>query len=359
MRYLAAVSEGRENNLNLLRALAATAVLVSHAVPIALGSGVAEPFSQSVGYSLGSLAVFVFFAISGFLITGSFERSSSLASFLAARVLRLMPGLIVNIAFVAFILGPLVTTLSVSAYFANVDVYAFFVRNVTLVFLQFELPGVFQDLPYPPIVGSIWTLIYEVLCYAGVFLVGVLGLLRHRALITAVLLAYLGVSLVLAFGEIELHHRLDKLMRLSMPFAVGMAFYVWRDRIPLSMWGIAGTIALAWLSFGTPIYFPALTLAIAYTTFWLAYIPGGALRAYNRIGDYSYGIYVYAFPLQGFAVWLFGPQTPWENVLYALPMTLVFSVASWHLVEAPALQHKNTILRMLGYPGKADAPAQG
>ncbi|MBU2360305.1 MAG: hypothetical protein KKB02_15485, partial [Alphaproteobacteria bacterium] len=121
----------------------------------------------------------------------------------------------------------------------------------------------------------------------------------------------------------------------------------WRDRLPLSLVGVVLTIALAWLLRNTFAYPAAIALAIGYATFWLAYVPGGVIRAYNHLGDYSYGIYIYAFPLQGAAVWAFGPQTPFENILYALPPTLLLSILSWHLIESPAMEGKAAILARL------------
>ena len=70
---LGSVSRGRDNNLNLIRLLAAAAVLVSHAYPITLGDGAEEPLTAELGFTLGTVAVYVFFAISGFLIAGSYE----------------------------------------------------------------------------------------------------------------------------------------------------------------------------------------------------------------------------------------------------------------------------------------------
>jgi len=85
-----------------------------------------------------------------------------------------------------------------------------------------------------------------------------------------------------------------------------MVFYVWRDRLPLSLIGVVILAGLAWLTRGTIVYDFALALALSYATFWLAYIPGGVIRRFNELGDYSYGIYIYAFPLQGFSIWLLG-----------------------------------------------------
>lgn len=344
--YLNERTSGRDNNLNLIRAIAATAVLVSHAFPITLGPGATEPFSVSTGHSLGGLAVYAFFAISGFLISMSFMRSSSWLSFLAARFLRLVPGLVVSLLLVAFVLGPIVTSLSPGAYFTHIETYTFVIRNTLLAPLQFTLPGVFETQPYTAVEGSIWTLFYEVICYMGVFALGIVGILGKRLWMALIFAAYLAVWLLIeAKGG---HPRLMALQDLSLPFVIGMAFYLWQDRLPLSFIGVVVLSGLAWALRDLLIYDLALVLALSYAVFWLGYVPGGLMRAYNRLGDYSYGIYIYAFPLQGAAVWALGPQSPLTNMIVAFVPTLILSVLSWHLIEGPALNAKSALMARLG-----------
>lgn len=337
MIWLGDVARGRDNNFNLIRFVAATAVLVSHAWPIALGDGVAEPLHASTGHSLGGLAVFVFFAVSGFFITASFARTKSARIFVKARVLRLVPCLAVSLLLVALVMGPLVTTLPMAEYLSHSETAKFLFRNITLISPKYTLPGVFETNPYPTVEGSIWTLIHEVLCYGLVFLAGITGVLGRPRLMFVAMLAYAVVWVLPEVTDLQMPARFVQTRLLSLPFVIGMAFWQWRDRLPLSLIGVAGVIALAVLTKGMAAGFPLLMLAIAYTTFWLAYVPKGPLRAFNRFGDYSYGIYVYAFPLQGLAVWLFGPMQPWVNIAIALPMTLICAVLSWHLIERPAL----------------------
>lgn len=338
MYVLAEVARGRDNNLNLIRFIAASAVLVSHAWPIALGPDAIQPLSGVTGHALGSIAVYIFFAISGFLIAASFERRSSLRAFLLARTLRLFPGLLVSLLLVALIMGPVVTELPLSQYLSHPDVMAFLVRNTTLVFPQYTLPGVFQGNPYPMVEGSIWTLIHEVLCYCLVFFIGVLGLLRRQRAMVGVLLLYATIWVLPELVEVKVHPRLMAARQLSLPFMIGVAFWVWRDRLVLSMpLAIALVLAASILRSGVLAY-PVFVLAVSYVTFWIAYVPRGGLRHYNRIGDYSYGLYIYAFPIQGLAVWLVGPQEPLTNIAISFPVSLVLAILSWHFIEEPALR---------------------
>ena len=333
---------GRDNNLNLIRMLAAIGVLVSHAWPIALGHGAEEPLVGLTGFSLGGLCVMLFFAASGFLIVGSWERRPDPLRFLCARALRLLPGLAASLFVVALVMGPLVTGRSVLDYAADPAVRSFLLRNLTLLSPQYTLPGMFESNPYTHVEGSIWTLIHEALCYAGVLVAGVLGLMAPRRLpaaLGAFALFWLAGAL---WGDLP--GRIARLHELSLFFAMGAAMWAFRDRIVLSGWGAIGLLALALAASqvdhegtGGTLSHLAWGAALSYGVFWAAYVPSGAVRGFNAFGDYSYGLYVYAFPVQGFMVWWLGPQTPLANVVLSLPPTLALAMLSWHLVERPSL----------------------
>lgn len=330
---------GRDNNLNLIRMIAAAAVLVSHAFPIALGEGAAEPLKELTGMSLGSHAVAIFFVLSGLLIARSFDRGSSRIRFVVARVLRLFPALLVVLA-LTVIVGAFVTSLSLSQYLSATGTLTYIPRNLSLAFLQYPLPGVFSDNPLPGAInGSLWTLFYEVVCYAGVFVLGIMGMLRRRLVFTALfaLLALAFVFSVVWEPTGGLAYRADKMIQLGFPFALGMLAYVWRDQLVLD-WRLALAIwILPVVTHGSVLMPLTLIVAVGYSLAWLGFVVKGTMLAYNRLGDYSYGIYIYAFPVQQSLVHLFPGMSPYENMLFAAPITLLFAVLSWHLVEENAL----------------------
>lgn len=344
---LGEAAKGRDNNLNLIRMIAAIAVLISHAYPISMGPGTQEPMKSMTGYSLGSLAVALFFVISGYLIAESFNRAKSWQDFIVARVLRLWPALLLSLALVAFLMGPLVSTLGVTGYLTHPDIWSFMARNLTLFSPQYSLPGVFETNPYTDVEGSIWTLFYEVVCYGGVFVAGLLGILKHRRWMSLVLLGVVLVWLGVEVAAPSLPAKVDNMLALGLPFALGTGFWLWRDRVAVTIWGVLGLFILTVLTAKTPLYGLFLMLFLAYGTFWLAYVPDGWIRRYNRLGDYSYGVYIYAFPAQGLAVWLWGPMSPLENMVLALPLTLLPSILSWHLLEKPALAQRRRVVGWL------------
>lgn len=342
MTYLGDVATGRDNNFNLIRFGLALAVMASHAWPIALGPGTVEPLEAALGRSLGTLAVWAFFALSGFFVTASFEASASPADYLLARGLRLLPCLAVSLVLVALALGPAVTALPVATYLRAPEVWGFLARNMTLLRPEYGLPGVFAGNPYPAVEGSIWTLGHEAACYALVLLAGMAGLTRRRRAMAGALAGY--ALLWVLTRDAALPVKAMAFRELSLPFALGMALRVWRHRVPLSGLLALGLCGLAFAARGGEGFEPLAAAAMAYGTLWLGYVPGGWIRAWNRLGDYSYGLYVYAFPLQGLAVWLLGPQGPAQNLACAVPMTLVCAILSWHAVERPALALRRRVL---------------
>ena len=143
MKLIDAIT-GRDNNFNLIRILAALAVLLTHSFPLALGDAAQEPLRASLGMSLGMIAVDVFFITSGFLISASLMRQPSLLSFLWARVLRIFPGLLVMLLFSVFVLGAALSTLPLAEYLASSQTHAYLAQCATLVLgVSYTLPGVF------------------------------------------------------------------------------------------------------------------------------------------------------------------------------------------------------------------------
>ena len=331
---------GRDNNLNLIRVIAASAVLVSHAFPIALGAGAAEPLDEIAGVSLGWLAVAVFFSLSGLLIANSFDRRKGWSQFVLARILRLFPALLVVLVLTA-IMGLALTSLSTSAYLSSFETWTYVPRNLSLALLQYSLPGVFESDAYPGAInGSLWTLFYEVVCYSLLFLAGVLGILRSKWLVTA-LVAVIGTGFIFCLHTEPpsdgLATRIYTLIRLSFPFSLGVLVFVWREkfafdlRIAAALWGVCVVLLD---TIYTPFFF---MVALVYTVAWFGFVPKGRMLEYNRLGDYSYGIYIYAFPLQQLMAHLFPEAGPFSNMALAIVPTVILAVLSWHLIEKRAL----------------------
>jgi len=335
---------GRGNNLNLLRFLAAAGVLVSHAFALTTGDAGREPGRVLLGMTPGDMAVDLFFLVSGLLVTRSMLERSSLAEFFRSRALRIYPGLLVMLALTVGILCPIVHEGSVASYFGARATWRYLVYNVFLLRgVVFDIPGVFETVPWKGgINGSLWTLTWELRCYLGVALgwwatrrAGARrdGIRLGLACGVAILAAGLHLSGVAMGGH-------EPFSRLVMFFATGACAWFFRDRIELS-WrgaGVVVAVLIACAVLGQGAFRCGWALVSPYLMLFLAFVPSGPVRSYNRFGDYSYGLYIYAFPVQ--QAWLFFlPDRSLAVQLAATAVTsLCLAVLSWHLVEKPALR---------------------
>lgn len=338
---LSATDQGaRENNLNFLRLVAASLVTLSHAWP--LTGSVGEPLAHLTGVlTFGAVAVHVFFAISGFLIAKSFDRSDGLWRFLKARALRLYPGLFVALVLSVLLIQLLAGSLSHGEYFLHPATRAY-IKNNLLLNTQYELPGIFLGNHFPGSVnGSLWTLRYEVAMYLMVTLCGLLGLIRRPFWFNLLSMPLVGGIIVAAltmhkpFGNIP-----DDAIVMAVCFYLGTAMYVNRQHVLLDLRLAAALWLVTYLAKGSLYFHPLYSVALSYSVLLAGFLPRLQSSALSLRNDYSYGIYIYSFPVQQLLVH-FQPQLgPWTHFGLAYLIALPFAVASWHLVEKPALKMK-------------------
>lgn len=337
-------NDARENNFNLLRVLAAFAVLYSHSYALTDGKGLTEPFRAFLGMSLGGLAVDVFFVVSGFLVCSSLLRRQSTWDFIKGRSYRIFPALIVMVVLTVLLLGPLLTSLSLMEYLVHRDTFKYFYKNTTLIGgVTYKLPGVFEVNPYPQAVnGSLWTLPEELRMYASLLgLWMVAGFLRQPRAETMRLTVLLVAAVAIGWRCYEIFSGdvSGPTARLLGMFFAGAALQVlWRPQ--LLRWRFFGLCSILLLTAAVDkrVFALAVTLLLPYWVLFLAYVPSGRIRSYNRCGDYSYGLYLYAFPIQQAVAACVPGIGLWPMVGVATMVTLVLAVASWHLVEMPALE---------------------
>ena len=171
----------RRNNFDLMRLVAAVSVIFSHAFLLSENSQDHDPLMVLTGGQaiLGIVGVFVFFTISGYLVTQSFDTTVSPLVFLAKRALRVFPGLFFCLVVCVFVIGPLVTQLPPADYLLRRETYLFLLHNAVLDTDYNRLPGVeFWPGNIGGIVnGPLWSLPCEVLMYLMLFALGVCRLL--------------------------------------------------------------------------------------------------------------------------------------------------------------------------------------
>lgn len=351
---LAEYTQGRENNLHLIRIVAAYAVLVSHSFVLATGEALNEPFVSSLGVTLGAIAVWVFFLASGLLITASLLVKQDLNKFISARALRIFPALFVMLILTVFIMGPTLSTVPLITYLTDAETYHYLIKSATLLTgIGKTLPGLFEQNPFPGAVnGSLWTLKYEIRMYVILALTwfvltkifsGWAHLFKIAIFTTSAGAGCLHVMSCMGYVA----YRQD--VQLFFMFFTGTSFYLLRHRIEMSWRIFFAMVAILAASLVTRLWFSmALTLTLPYLLFFLAYVPSGAIRKYNKVGDYSYGIYIYAFPIQQAVATCWPEVSAGGMIALSTLIVLPLAMASWHLVEKPAMKWKFTNAKTRG-----------
>lgn len=354
---LGSVFDPRHNALNAWRLLLAIEVILFHSFQLT-GRLPSRPVLQLM-FSVG---VDGFFALSGFLITASWLRDPHVRDYLLARALRILPGYYIVLIVTAFVFAPLSVAIqggSPLKILMSSAPFEYVLKNIGLLQVQFDVAGTPLGVPYPAHWNaSLWSLIFEVACYFAVAALGVLGLAHRRwvsaailvlAVFGALLLPPLTVPGVWTFSQLA--------VRSAIMFAAGALLYQWRDVIPAKWSLVAASVAIVLAASILPDYRVVGALPLAY-----AVVVSGVLIKNKRLNlktDLSYGVYIYAFPMQQLlAVAGLASLNPMAFFVISTAVTLVPAAASWFLVEKRALALKTRLKRKNGQPA-ASARSEG
>ena len=344
------------NNFDFLRFLAASFVLIGH-TPALLDSApfANDPFQFLFDIPIRTVGVFIFFTISGFLVTKSWESKKSVTDFFIARVLRIFPALIIVIFISTFILGPILSSLSLTSYFSSLTTYQYLL-NTSLYRMYYALPGVFDNNAYGNSVnGSLWTLSYEFTCYIVLFIVGILHVLKYKwlglsLLILTLLLFFLYKNEIETFLPIVpiLGIHTSKLITFLLYFFTGSIFYQFRNEISFNWLGITiGLICTALIKMNVLPYL-LLTAILPYFIFFFAFSKNIKLTKFGKFGDFSYGMYLYAFPIQQTIISIIPINTnSWICIFLFFLFIIPIAFLSWKYIEKPALEMRFKIFRKM------------
>ncbi|WP_423457120.1 acyltransferase family protein [Ottowia sp. VDI28] len=336
--FLMQLLSHKDNNFDFLRIAAAFGVLVSHQFSL---TGRPEPVM--LGVSLGGFCVLVFFAISGFLVAGSWMHDPSAWRFAVRRLLRIWPGLLVACVLVVLVLGPMVSQLGLREYFASPLTWNYLSQ---LSFWEFksQLPGVFAGNPISESAnGSLWTIPFEIRCYLALMVVGVLGLMRRNFLLPLAFVVFAIWFFFLFKTGYDQPIRMQ--LQMGVVFFCAAAMYqlraLWQSRRPWIWLAAIAAILLLWHG-GMPEIAYTLGVPVIAVLFGTGSLP--VLKRAGRFGDVSYGLYIYAYPVQQTVIWLSDNRLPfgWGLGLATL-ITTILAWFSWKLIEQPALRLKNRL----------------
>lgn len=346
------MAEGRPTGFDYLRVMLACAVIAIHSITLSYGPAYSNWFFDLPVIHAASLIILpMFFSLSGFLVSGSLDRAKSVFGFLGLRAIRIYPALAVEVLLSAIILGPIFSELTIGAYVADPLFWRYLV-NVT-GHISFLLPGVFLHNPGPPAVnGQLWTVPYELYCYAAIAVLAFFKL-AHRPIIllgtTIALQAIVIVHRALDDPAALLHGRYGSHVtgvELVIAFLAGISVYRLRGRLPAGrkIGFAAGVLALGLLSLPAGEYLAVFVAA--YFTICLG-VENPKKVSVLRGADYSYGIYLYGWPVQQALVatgdWARHAGT---NLIASLTITCAVAALSWHMIEKPALGLRSPLKRI-------------
>jgi peptidoglycan/LPS O-acetylase OafA/YrhL len=318
-------------------------VVLSHSFALV---GAKEPLIG--GNTFGGTGVWIFFILSGFLIATSWDQYPRLNVFLAKRALRIFPGLAVAVLLTIVVCGLFYTSLGLIDYATNTSTITY-INNILLYNTQFALPGVFTDNPFPRSVnGSLWTLAYEFTMYLTIAAIGVLKIYKKVSISKIWIGLIILQIIVLLIGPERLdfsvfYIRFDRIVTLSLMFMTGVLFYKLGKKIPIKIsYGVAALVLYVLIVTIVPdvTQIAAATL-LAYAIFALGSSP--LFSPFGKYGDFSYGIYIYSFPIQQMIAASILPTSPYLMFAMSLPISVALGAASWWLIESRALKLKSKI----------------
>lgn len=356
-------TRGRTSGFDYLRIILASLVILSHSRVVTYGLAAVSP---TAGATIGGhpplfqpilwSIVPSFFILSGFLVAGSLMRAKTIFEFGMLRALRIVPALFVETVIAALILGPLVTAPPLRDYFADA---AFWNYPLNIIgYIHYVLPGVFTHNPAPNIVNvQLWTIPVELLYYVTLVIVYLMVVSISRVwlfpLKAGVGLLTLGTLVVLLASMMQPHGiprswyagaNSVTTNTLLLSFLIGVASFFCRDRIPLRFSLLLLSLAVAFIGMYDGRWQYLGVIPLAYTTIYIG-LTNFSQTLITAAGDYSYGVYLYGYPVQQTFAYLFPHNRIWElNFVVSLAVSMMLAALSWHFVESRVLAHRKAII---------------
>lgn len=336
---------GRENNFDIIRFIAALMVVAKHSYHFVINDE--DPLLKFTNdtYDYGKIGVATFFIISGLLVSQSYGRSRNVYEYFIARALRIYPALIFVVLFSVYILGPVFTTYEVVDYFLHPQTFEYLIFNSSALIDRFLLPGVFENNPQPGVInGSLWTLSNEVACY---ILVAVVGLYRSKKVLASIGLFMIFILIFrykFTFGT-------ERFLINALCFVSGSLTYHFREKIKLNNapFAIALVVLVVNVLFNPELFSSTLItiISLTYVILFIAFKRTSWFKDFTKHGDFSYGLYIWGWPVQQVISVNFPYLTTPVFFVFSFTITFVFAYLSWHLIERKALKLKNVFIGSL------------
>ena len=358
LRTFGEVYDNRNNAFDILRFILASMVIYSHSYPLLYGTAHGGDILERItGFqvSFGSLAVCGFMVISGFLITQSYFCSHTLKRYVVSRCLRVLPAFAASLLLTAFLIGPWLSGMDWNAYLfsggaENPGKFVLLNLSFNVFGYSWGVQDVFAANPFPGSAnGSMWTLKHEIAMYLLLPLCAYFLFFQRRYFALFFGMVFLGLAWLNVYDaqNFSPQGRLwwvlkeyNSFIKLASFFWLGAIGYIFRDKI-IHSWRLV-LLAVLVLIFANSLHLVKYAMFICLPYLLLAVAVGCQASWIRKYGDFSYGIYIYAFPVQQTLIALFKPElTVWTFCLSAFVVTVACAAISWHVLEKPALNLKN------------------
>lgn len=331
------------NNLDLIRLIAAVAVIFYHSFALNPQWGLKDPTHNYFGYvTTGGLAVKIFFFISGLLVTNSILARKSIVHFVFSRTFRIFPALVFVLVFTSTIIGPLATTLSLDKYFSDSQTYSYIIKNITLD-TQYFLPGVFHNSKYG-VNGSLWTIHYEVLAYAFLLLFFCIGACKFKPIASTICIIIILEPLTPFKGVFFASSDSSAIYLLAPCFALGALLAINKEMYKSNLQTPILIIFATFFSQDEGVKSFLFSLATCLVTLHISTF--GIIKKIKPHVDISYGVYLWGFPVQqaysqSLHLGIF------ENITLSIITTSIIAWISWVYVEKPSISLSKRIVGRL------------
>lgn len=329
------------NQFDKIRILAALGVIFSHHFNLTGSSGPFWLENRWLNWAfLGGVSVMVFLSISGYLVTLSWYRNPRLLPYLWSRFLRIWPGMLGSVLMCIFFFGLIFTELPAREFLQSEQTRLFALYNLSLFKDYAMLPRVYMHQAVPELMNGVyWTIPLEFMCYLVLGGLGVLGVMRHKRLISALALAYVAGFLIFANYDFTGHIR--HWIEYPAYFIAGALIAAHNDWF---MRHGKKLVCIVVPIFLLTYFFTPLTATSRFFLLPLLVIYIGNLPAkpswFTRLGDPSYGIYLFGVPIAQSVIAIFPQLNFWISLALTMLLALLAGYASWLLLESRALRLK-------------------
>jgi peptidoglycan/LPS O-acetylase OafA/YrhL len=334
-------SAGQTTGFDYLRIVLSVSVLIWHSIWYSGSFELDKALSVSPFRFVGPMILPLFFALSGFLVSGSLQRTR-LYQFITLRVIRLVPALAVEVILSAILIGLIFTNLPISKYLANREFHIYFLNIIGII--HFTLPGVFENNPGGPYINAqLWTIPFELECYLALIVLAILTLVKRRFLFLLIVVALCGGLTILNEQGSTLAANFPG-RTLVLCFLAASVLFFYRDILPYShILGVLSAAGTIFLIENSNTYY-LIAFPAAYTVVWLGLMRPPAIP----FGDLSYGVFLFHLPIEQTVIRVFpGVRSWWLLTLVSLPLVFLFAWLSWNLIEKPTLTRKKQILAVV------------